>query len=203
MARPPDIQRILDELGGHLRECRLKAKISGAEAGRRAGISQSKVAKIENGTLWAQQADLYHLADALRMDRTATERLRTLMSQLQDASDTIETPASRVRRDPETQQALEELCAVIRQHRDKAGMTRVEAGRRTGIGRKRIEYIENGTRRPPTEDEVGKLAGALGMDPVVTERALEQARQLAAARGCGGRPWKPPRAQVANTTPRP
>lgn len=56
------------ELGAKLKGLRADVGLSGEEVGRRAGMSQSKVSRIESGRLTPSVADVEALADALRVD---------------------------------------------------------------------------------------------------------------------------------------
>lgn len=61
MARSDDAQHNLDELGALLRGYRDVAKLSGRDAARRAGFTQSKLSKIEKGLLLPSLEDVQQL----------------------------------------------------------------------------------------------------------------------------------------------
>ena len=67
MARSDDAQHDLDDLGALLRVHRKSAGLTGTEAARRAGFTQSKLSKIENGILLPSPDDVRRLVTALRM----------------------------------------------------------------------------------------------------------------------------------------
>ncbi|HEX7307284.1 helix-turn-helix transcriptional regulator [Lentzea sp.] len=72
MARSDDARHNLDELGALLRTHRKQVGLSGVEAARRAGFTQSKLSKIENGVLLPGPDDVRRLTTALGMSSAAT-----------------------------------------------------------------------------------------------------------------------------------
>jgi transcriptional regulator with XRE-family HTH domain len=86
MARSDDAQHDLDDLGALLRVHRKQARLTGTEAARRAGFTQSKLSKIENGILLPTPQDVRLLTTALGMDPGAAARALELIDRLQDDS---------------------------------------------------------------------------------------------------------------------
>jgi transcriptional regulator with XRE-family HTH domain len=86
MARSDDAQHDLDDLGVLLRVHRKKARLTGTEAARRAGFTQSKLSKIENGVLLPSPDDVRRLTTALGMDSDAAAHALELIDRLQDDS---------------------------------------------------------------------------------------------------------------------
>ncbi|MCR3752709.1 helix-turn-helix domain-containing protein [Lentzea californiensis] len=84
MARSDDAQHDLDDLGALLRVHRKKARLTGVEAARRAGFTQSKLSKIENGVLLPSPDDVRRLTTALDMDSVAAAHALELIDRLQD-----------------------------------------------------------------------------------------------------------------------
>lgn len=84
MARSDDAQHDLDDLGVLLRAHRKKAQLTGTEAARRAGFTQSKLSKIENGVLLPSPQDVRLLTTALGMAPDAAARALDLIDRLQD-----------------------------------------------------------------------------------------------------------------------
>jgi transcriptional regulator with XRE-family HTH domain len=84
MARSDDAQHDLDDLGALLRTHRKRAQLTGSEAARRAGFTQSKLSKVENGILLPSPDDVRRLAAELGMDPDATARALDLVERLQD-----------------------------------------------------------------------------------------------------------------------
>lgn len=84
MARSDDAQHDLDDLGALIRTHRKKAQLTGVEAARRAGFTQSKLSKIENGLLLPGVDDVRRLAAGLAMDQDATAQALELIDRLQD-----------------------------------------------------------------------------------------------------------------------
>jgi transcriptional regulator with XRE-family HTH domain len=91
MARSDDAQHDLDELGALLRTHRTLRGLSGVETARRAGFTQSKLSKIENGVLLPGPDDVRRLTTALGMDSAATGEALELARRLQ-----IEQSAPRI-----------------------------------------------------------------------------------------------------------
>ena len=83
MARSDDAQHDLDELGALLRTHRKLSGLSGVETARRAGFTQSKLSKIENGVLLPGPDDVRRLTTALRMDSAATGEALELARRLE------------------------------------------------------------------------------------------------------------------------
>ncbi|MEV6718048.1 Scr1 family TA system antitoxin-like transcriptional regulator [Lentzea sp. NPDC051208] len=86
MARSDDAQHDLDDLGVLLRVHRKKARLTGTEAARRAGFTQSKLSKIENGVLLPSPEDVRRLTTALGMDSGTAAHALELIDRLQDDS---------------------------------------------------------------------------------------------------------------------
>jgi len=84
MARSDDAQHDLDDLGALLRTHRKKAQLTGSEAARRAGFTQSKLSRIETGTLLPSPDDVRRLATGLDMDADATAQALELIDRLQN-----------------------------------------------------------------------------------------------------------------------
>jgi transcriptional regulator with XRE-family HTH domain len=84
MARSDDAQQDLDELGAQLRGYRMLAKVTGAEAARRAGFTQSKLSKIENGVLLPSLDDVQQLIAGLGTDPSSAEQALRLIRSLHD-----------------------------------------------------------------------------------------------------------------------
>ncbi|MET8757638.1 Scr1 family TA system antitoxin-like transcriptional regulator [Lentzea sp. NPDC004782] len=82
MARSDDAQHDLDDLGALLRTHRKRAQLTGSEAARRAGFTQSKLSKVENGILLPSPDDVRRLAAGLGMDPDATARALDLVERL-------------------------------------------------------------------------------------------------------------------------
>ncbi|RDI35374.1 helix-turn-helix transcriptional regulator [Lentzea flaviverrucosa] len=184
MARSAAVQRLLNELGDLLREHRKGAKISGVEAARRAGFSQSKLSKIETGQLWASLTDVRRLARGLRMDQDVTAQAIELMRRLQEAvapTGSPKVPVPLAQRDPGAQRDLDELGEIIREHRNNAKISGAEVERRARVSQWKLSKIENG-RLLPTSADVRRLASELGMGAGATRRALELMRRLEEAR---------------------
>ncbi|MCP2243660.1 Scr1 family TA system antitoxin-like transcriptional regulator [Lentzea aerocolonigenes] len=91
MARSDDAQHDLDDLGALIRAHRKRAGLTGAEAARRAGFTQSKMSKIENGILLPGADDVRRLAVGLSMDADATAHALDLIDRVQD-----DQPARRI-----------------------------------------------------------------------------------------------------------
>lgn len=83
MARSDDAQHDLDDLGALIRAHRKRAGLTGAEAARRAGFTQSKMSKIENGILLPGADDVRRLTTALSMDSAATGEALELARRLE------------------------------------------------------------------------------------------------------------------------
>lgn len=83
MARSDDAQHDLDDLGALLRAQRKRAGLTGVEAARRAGFTQSKLSKIENGILLPSREDVRRLTTALGMDSAATGEALELARRLE------------------------------------------------------------------------------------------------------------------------
>ncbi|SDM26976.1 Helix-turn-helix domain-containing protein [Lentzea albidocapillata subsp. violacea] len=84
MARSDDAQQDLDELGALLRGYRTLAKVTGAAAARRAGFTQSKLSKIENGVLLPSLDDVQQLIAGLGTDPSSAEQALRLIRGLHD-----------------------------------------------------------------------------------------------------------------------
>lgn len=84
MARSDDAQHDLDALGALIRTHRKKAGLTGSEAAGRAGFTQSKMSKIENGVLLPSPDDVRRLAAGMDMDPDATALALELVERLQD-----------------------------------------------------------------------------------------------------------------------
>jgi transcriptional regulator with XRE-family HTH domain len=84
MARSDDAQHDLDDLGALIRVHRKRAQLTGTEAARRAGFTQSKLSKIENGVLLPTAEDVRLLVVAVDMDADAAARARDLIDGLLD-----------------------------------------------------------------------------------------------------------------------
>ncbi|MGW4215246.1 Scr1 family TA system antitoxin-like transcriptional regulator [Lentzea sp. NPDC004789] len=82
MARSDDAQHDLDDLGALLRTHRKRARLTGSEAARRAGFTQSKLSKVENGILLPSPDDVRRLAAGLGMDPDATAQALDLIERL-------------------------------------------------------------------------------------------------------------------------
>lgn len=82
MARSDDAQHDLDDLGALIRLHRKNAQVTGAEAAARAGFTQSKLSKIENGVLLPSADDVRRLATGLGMDPAATGQALELIRRL-------------------------------------------------------------------------------------------------------------------------
>ncbi len=84
MARSDDAQHDLDDLGALIRTHRKKAGLTGSEAAGRAGFTQSKMSKIENGVLLPSPDDVRRLAAGMDMEPDATAHALELVARLQD-----------------------------------------------------------------------------------------------------------------------
>jgi transcriptional regulator with XRE-family HTH domain len=84
MARSDDAQHDLDALGALIRTHRKRTQLTGTEAARRAGFTQSKLSKIENGVLLPSPDDVRRLAAGMDMDPDATALALELVERLQD-----------------------------------------------------------------------------------------------------------------------
>ncbi|GGU51164.1 Scr1 family TA system antitoxin-like transcriptional regulator [Lentzea flava] len=84
MARSDDAQHDLDDLGALLRTQRKRAGLTGVEAARRAGFTQSKLSRIETGLLLPSPDDVRRLAAGLGMEADASARALELIDRLQD-----------------------------------------------------------------------------------------------------------------------
>lgn len=82
MARADDAQQDLDELGALLRGYRKLAKLTGSDAARRAGFTQSKLSKIENGLLLPSLDDVQRLIAGLGTDPSSAEQALRLIRSL-------------------------------------------------------------------------------------------------------------------------
>lgn len=82
MTRSDEAQQGLDELGALLREYRTLAKLSGYDAARRAGFTQSKLSKIENGLLLPSLHDVQQLIAGMGTDRSSAEQALRLIRSL-------------------------------------------------------------------------------------------------------------------------
>lgn len=71
-----------EELSAELLRARLASGLTGAVAGRRAGISQSKVSKVETGRLLPKVADVERLADVYRVAPATRRRLLDLAEEV-------------------------------------------------------------------------------------------------------------------------
>ncbi len=78
-----------DWLSRTLRELREKTGLSGSEAGRRAGITQSKISRIEHGLFLPTEDEVIKLADLYRAPATVRRRLIRVVKELR----TEEAPA--------------------------------------------------------------------------------------------------------------
>ena len=83
MARSDDAQHDLDDLGALLRVQRKRAGLTGVEAARRAGFTQSKLSKIENNLLLPSVEDVRRLAAGLGMAPAAAAQALKLIQRLQ------------------------------------------------------------------------------------------------------------------------
>jgi transcriptional regulator with XRE-family HTH domain len=83
MARSDDAQHDLDDLGALIRTHRKRAQLTGAEAARRAGFTQSKLSKLENGILLPSPDDVRRLTTVLCMDSAATGEALELARRLE------------------------------------------------------------------------------------------------------------------------
>lgn len=83
MARSDDAQHDLNELGALIRTHRKRAQLTGAEAARRAGFTQSKMSKIENGILLPGPDDVRRLTTALGVDPAAAGEALELARRLE------------------------------------------------------------------------------------------------------------------------
>lgn len=84
MARSDDAQHDLNDLGALIRAHRKRAKLTGSEAARRAGFTQSKLSKIENGLLLPSPDDVRRLAAGLGMAPNAAAEALALIERLWD-----------------------------------------------------------------------------------------------------------------------
>ncbi|KOV84020.1 Scr1 family TA system antitoxin-like transcriptional regulator [Nocardia sp. NRRL S-836] len=91
MARSDDAHQDLAELGALLRQHRKRAQLTGTEAARRAGFTQSKLSKIENGLLLPGADDVRRLATGFAMDPASTGHALELVRRLH-----IEQAADRI-----------------------------------------------------------------------------------------------------------
>ncbi len=82
MARSDDAQHDLDDLGALIRQHRKKTQLTGHEAAGRAGFTQSKLSKIENGILLPSADDVRRLTTVLGMDPAATGHALELVRRL-------------------------------------------------------------------------------------------------------------------------
>lgn len=83
MARSDDAQHDLDDLGALLRAQRKRAGLTGVEAARRAGFTQSKLSKVENNILLPSVDDVRHLTAGLGMGPEAAAQALELIERLQ------------------------------------------------------------------------------------------------------------------------
>lgn len=83
MARSDAAQHDLDTLGALLRVHRKQGGLSGVETARRAGFTQSKLSKIENGVLLPSPDDVRRLTTAIGMDSAATGEALELARRLE------------------------------------------------------------------------------------------------------------------------
>ncbi|MFI5735546.1 helix-turn-helix domain-containing protein [Kribbella sp. NPDC051587] len=74
------------DLATVLREFRRRAGLGGLEAARRAGVSQSKISKLENGLLRASPEDVRSLCDVYGVSADERENLVGLASDLKSSS---------------------------------------------------------------------------------------------------------------------
>ncbi|MFC9691983.1 helix-turn-helix domain-containing protein [Kribbella sp. NPDC056951] len=74
------------DLAAVLREFRRRAGLGGIEAARRAGVSQSKISKLENGALRASPEDVRSLCDIYGVPAAERENLVRLASDLKAES---------------------------------------------------------------------------------------------------------------------
>jgi len=102
-----------EELSVELLQARLASGLTGAAAGRRAGISQSKVSKVETGRLLPKVADVERLADVYEVPPEVRSRLLLL--------------AEKVVRDAEHRRAVLHRGVARRQ----VAVSRAEAAART------------------------------------------------------------------------
>jgi transcriptional regulator with XRE-family HTH domain len=72
----------IENLGARLRELRRRAGLTGVQFGERAGMSQSKVSKIETGRRLPTDEDLERIGQALSLSRTERARLRDQVRRL-------------------------------------------------------------------------------------------------------------------------
>lgn len=71
-------------LAQSLREARKRAELSGMEAGRRAGMGQSKISKIERGALLPSIADVEELCRVYKLHEETRNELLALISGLRE-----------------------------------------------------------------------------------------------------------------------
>ncbi|MGH2944823.1 MAG: helix-turn-helix domain-containing protein [Solirubrobacteraceae bacterium] len=99
---PSDRARLADAL----RAARHGKSLTGVQAGRRAGMSQSKVSKIERGFLLPSTHDVAALSDVYELDARAREELLALASGLREEASAKVILARNV---AETQRRIEQL----------------------------------------------------------------------------------------------
>lgn len=95
---PEDFESQRKELGERLRALRLQTEWSGRALGDRAGMSQSKVSKLECGRVTPSESDVRAIASVLRLSGDVTERLVADVSALSLEVIDAETPANRQQR---------------------------------------------------------------------------------------------------------
>jgi transcriptional regulator with XRE-family HTH domain len=74
--RGDEFERRRFQLAGNLRSLRKTANVSGYELGKRAGLSQSKISKIERARVTPSEDDVRKMAKALRLSPEVTADLR-------------------------------------------------------------------------------------------------------------------------------
>ncbi|MFJ8966972.1 transcriptional regulator [Lentzea sp. NPDC102401] len=184
MARPAEVQSILNELGPLIHEQRLNARVSGPVAAFRAGFSQSKLSKIEHGKLWPEEEDVRRLVSVARMAPETTERVDELLRRLRTFSAFKPKRKPRIpleQRDLDARRDLDELGRLVRQHRENANLSRAATASRAGLSETQLVDVEQSTV-PLSDEGMCRLAEVLRMTPHTTVHALTLVRRLTEAR---------------------
>lgn len=76
-------------LGAAIRALRTRASLSGKQLADRAGISQSKISRIESGGLWPPRSDFIAILDSLYVDQAARDTVLNLVDAIESGATTF------------------------------------------------------------------------------------------------------------------
>ncbi|GAA2667131.1 MULTISPECIES: Scr1 family TA system antitoxin-like transcriptional regulator [Actinosynnema] len=102
-----------EELAALLHACRVQAQLPGRVAGERAGMSQSKVSKLENGRLVPKVDDVLRLVDGYRVAGEVRDRALRLAEQVAEEARHREAVLNRTESRAQAQVARAEQAAEV------------------------------------------------------------------------------------------